>query len=83
MKKVVLYILIFVGVLMFVRFVINHKKLIYNLLGLWEANTIEKSSSDPVLAVFSFQTGTLKPVSSTLPHYIIKLNNIRNWKIQR
>jgi len=82
-KKIVLYLLILVGVLLLARYVVKHNKFIYNLLNIREPNTIETNPSAPVLAVFSFQSEELNHILESFPHYTVKLNDIDNWDIKR
>jgi len=82
-KKIVLYLLILVGVLLLARYVVKHNNFIYNLLNIKESNTIETNLSAPVLAVFSFQSDELNHILDSFPHYTVKLNDIDNWDIKR
>ena len=83
MKKIVLFTLIICGVLFLARFIVKHRNSIGNLVRIKEANSIEKSLSAPILAVFSFQPGATNKILKSFPHYIIKLNDVDHWKINR
>ena len=83
MKKIVLYALIIVGILFLARFIVKHRNSIVNLVRIKEANTLKPNLSAPILAVFSFQPGATNEIIKSFPHYIIKLNDVDHWKINR
>lgn len=65
------------------KYIVRHRYYVINLLRKGEANVFVKNSSEPALALFSFQQGTPNYMLYSFPHYTIRLCDINNWDVNR
>jgi len=74
MKKKVIILLIFVGIAMVTLLVFRQRKLIENFMERGDSNSLQQNTSEPVLAVFSFEPNATNRLIDTFFHYTLKLN---------
>lgn len=80
---IMLYVCVLSGAILTTRYVVKHRYYVINLLRKGEANVIVKNSSEPALALFSFQPGISNHMLSSFPHYTIRLSDINSWEVNR
>jgi beta-mannanase len=76
MKKTVFHFFIFFFVLLIALYVVNK----FNFFRLKQDNPIEINLTEPVLAVFSFNSNTPNQIVN-IPHYTIRLSNFNDWDL--
>ncbi len=83
MKKMVLYLLISGSAMLIIGYMLKRNDFINRLLMRWKPTSIEVNSSEPVLAVFSFQAGAQNKILGQFIHCTIRLYDVEDWSIKK
>ena len=83
MKKVIFFILIS-GISIFVAiYLYKHHRFIHQFTNTMKSPVIEEDKMEPVLARFSFQSGTPNCLINSYRHFKVRIYDIKNWKVDR
>ncbi|HAQ19891.1 MAG TPA: hypothetical protein DCR40_11760 [Prolixibacteraceae bacterium] len=83
MKKGIIYVLVFCGVILILLYGIKRYHVVHYLLAQTKSNTLEANQSTPVLAVFSFRPGATNQIIKSFHHFTVKLANVDHLKLDR